>query len=206
MITKFIENKLDIQNDKILSIILSGGTKYDTTKEHKDIDYFVIVEKDITFRRLFDKENKIDYLCFGLDFINKLINGEDHANKPYVLLDLCNQKEHLKYGIKVVDYDVFLNTEEIKSYFKKWLTKRHNCILKNLSISKNLFYAFVLMYYVKNGEYSLTEEQQENVNSVHKKRPIEEKFLNEFVEFYELDNNFSVELKGLNRYYSKKQL
>lgn len=194
-----------IEKEKILSIILTGGTKYDTTKEHKDIDYFVILNDETTFKRIYDEENKIDYLCFGLEFVKRLIDGEDHTNKPYVLLDLCNQTKHLKYGEKILEYDLFSRTREIKEYYSKWLTKNNNQILKNLMVSKNIFYAFVLMYYIKNDDYVLNENQQEIVNLVHKKKPINEEHLDEFVNFYELDNNFRIELKGLNKYYLKRE-
>ena len=197
-------NLNNLNEYKILSIILTGGTKYDTTEEHKDTDYFVIVEDNIQFKRIYDNKNKVDYLCFGLEFIKKLLAGDDHINKPYVLLDLCNQDKHLIYGSKIIEYNLFNNTEEIKNYYVKWLTKNYNCILKNLMVSKNLFYAFVLMYYVKNNAYLLTDEQQEIVNLVHKKKPINEKYLDEFVDFYELDNNFKKEIKVLNNLYAKK--
>ena len=207
METKYIEDNLGINSNQILSIIKTGGTKYDTTNEHKDIDYFVIVDIDLKFKRIYDKSNKNDYLCFGLEFVKELINDNDkeHFNKPYVLLDLCNQEEHLIYGNKIIDYDLFTNIDNIKNYYVKWLTKDYNAILKNLMVSKNIFYAFVLMYYYKNGCYSLTEKQQEIVNHIHKKKPVDEIYLDEFVDFFGTNNTFSKELKILNKIYFKKQ-
>lgn len=194
--------KNNINTKDILSVILTGGVKYDTSDNHKDIDFFVILNKDIKFLRLYDDENKIDYLCFGKEYIYKLINNEDdHFNKPYILLDLCNQEEHLKYGKICINNNLFDNQIKIKEYYKKWLTKKNNNILKNLTISKNLFYAFVLMYYIKNNKYELTDEQQDIVNKVHKKKPINEKEQTEFVDFYELDEEFKIEFKLLNEYY-----
>lgn len=200
----FLLDRLKLSEDQILSIILTGGTKYDTSGQNKDIDYFVILDKDIEFIRIVDKETKDDYLCFGINFINKLLQEDIyHINKAFILLDLCNQNNYLEYGKQVIDFDLFDNIEKIKNYYIKWLTYRFNFMLKNMMISKNLFYAYVLMYYIKNNAYTLTEEQQNIVNLVHKKQAIDDKYIDEFVEFYGLNKTFRAEYDLLNKRYLK---
>lgn len=185
--------------ETIIAKILTGGCRHDTSPKHKDVDYLTIVEEEITHKRYFDRINKIDYLCYGKKFIEKLLKKEEtHFNLPFILLDLMNQTEYK------VEYDVLKDIDYVKKVYKNWITKNDNAILKCIPMSKRLFYPFVLMYYVKNNGYFLTEEQQKNVNKVHQREAIDENIINEFILFYELDKGYLAEMKSLQNRYTRK--
>ena len=70
--------------------------------------------------------------------------------------------------------------------------------------SKRLFYAFVVMYWIKNNSYSLTSTQQEIVNKVHQMQPISDEIIDEFITFFNLDECYKIEMKDLQNYYKHR--
>ena len=179
--------------------ILTGGRKYDTTGIHSDTDYLIILDEDIEFKRIYDEVEQIDYLCYGRDFIEKLLSGKaTHFNLPYVLLEMANQ------DVYPTKYDLFGNIDYVKDVYVKWLTKNNNAIIKNLKASKRIFYAFVLMYWVKNSEYRLNPLQQKVVNKVHQRQELSLQSINEFIEFYGLDGWYKKELISLVKLWRRK--
>ena len=185
--------------ENVIAKILCGGCRYDTTDNHKDIDYLVILDEDIKHKRTFDKENNIDYICYGKNFIDKLLNKEEtFINLQFLLIDLMGQNEY------PVNYDVLNDIDYVKSVFVNWLTENGNAVIKCIPRSKRIFYAFVLMYWAKNNAYILTNEQQEIVNKVHQMKPIEDNICDEFTEFFGLNKWFNLELKCLQNVYATK--
>lgn len=179
--------------------ILTGGAKYDTTPRFMDTDYLVILDSDLEFGRFFDKVNQIDYLCYGKDFLHKLLNRETtHFNLPYVLLEMANQ------DVYETKYDLFGNIDYVKQVYVEWLTKNKNAMIKNISASKRIFYAFVLMYFTKNKAYYLTDTQQKIVNNVHQMIDIPDSAISELVKFFGLDKWFEKELQSLVKVWKRK--
>ena len=185
--------------ENVIAKILCGGKRHDTSLKHSDTDYLVILNEDIEHKKIFDKANKIDYLCYGKNFIDKLLRKETtHINLPFILVDLMNQNEYH------VSYNLLDDVEYIKKVYHKWLTDGWNAILKCVPRSKRLFYAFVVMYWTKNNSYSLNSIQQEIVNKVHQMEPISDEIIEEFITFFNLDEGYKIEMKDLQNIYKIK--
>ena len=119
-------------------------------------------------------------------------------NLPFILVDLMCQNEY------PVDYNLLNDIDYIKEVYRKWLTDGGNAIVKCVPRSKRLFYAFVVMYWIKNNSYSLTSTQQEIVNKVHQMQPISDEIIEEFITFFNLDEGYKIEMKDLQNYYKIK--
>lgn len=185
--------------ENVIAKILCGGKRHDTSLKHSDTDYLVILNEEIEHKKIFDNVNKIDYLCYGKDFIDKLLRKETtHINLPFILVDLMNQNEYS------VSYNLLDDVEYIKKVYHNWLTDKGNAILKCVPRSKRLFYAFVVMYWIKNNSYSLTSTQQEIVNKVHQMEPISDEIIEEFITFFNLDEGYKIEMKDLQNFYKIK--
>lgn len=182
--------------ENVIAKILCGGKRHDTSLKHSDTDYLVILDEEIEHKKIFDKANKIDYLCYGKNFIDKLLRKETtHINLPFILVDLMNQNEY------PVSYNLLDDVEYVKKVYHKWLTDGWNAILKCVPRSKRLFYAFVVMYWIKNNSYSLNSIQQEIVNKVHQMEPISDEIIEEFITFFNLDEGYKIEMKDLQNFY-----
>jgi hypothetical protein len=59
---------------------------------------------------------------------------------------------------------------------------------------KYLFYAFTFMYFIKNSGYFLTNEQQQIVRRIHRKKYINSKIIEEFCYFYDFEDYFKIDL------------
>lgn len=185
--------------ENVIAKILCGGKRHDTSLKHSDTDYLVILNEEIEHKKIFDNVNKIDYLCYGKNFIDKLLRKETiHMNLPFILVDLMNQNEY------PVSYNLLDDVEYVKKVYHKWLTDKENAIVKCVPRSKRLFYAFVVMYWVKNNSYSLNSIQQEIVNKVHQMEPISDEIIDEFITFFNLDECYRIEMKDLQNYYKIK--
>lgn len=185
--------------ENVIAKILCGGKRHDTSLKHSDTDYLVILNEEIEHKKIFDNANKIDYLCYGKNFIDKLLRKEiTHINLPFILVDLMNQNEY------PVSYNLLDDVEYVKKVYHNWLTDSWNAILKCVPRSKRLFYAFVVMYWIKNNSYSLTSAQQEIVNKVHQMEPISDEIIEEFITFFNLDEGYKIEMKDLQNYYKIK--
>ena len=185
--------------ENVIAKILCGGKRHDTSLKHSDTDYLVILNEEIEHKKIFDNVNKIDYLCYGKNFIDKLLRKETiHMNLPFILVDLMNQNEY------PVSYNLLDDVEYVKKVYHKWLTDRGNAIVKCVPRSKRLFYAFVVMYWVKNNSYSLTSTQQEIVNKVHQMEPISDEIIEEFITFFNLAQGYKIEMKDLQNFYKIK--
>ena len=185
--------------ENVIAKILCGGKRHDTSLKHSDTDYLVILNEEIEHKKIFDKVNKIDYLCYGKNFIDKLLRKETtYINLPFILVDLMCQNEY------PVDYNLLNDIDYIKEVYRKWLTDSGNAILKCVPRSKRLFYAFVVMYWIKNNSYSLTYTQQEIVNKVHQMEPISDEIIDEFITFFNLDEWYKIEMKDLQNFYKHK--
>ena len=182
--------------ENVIAKILCGGKRHDTSLKHSDTDYLVILDEEIEHKKIFDKANKIDYLCYGKNFIDKLLRKETtHINLPFILVDLMNQNEY------PVSYNLLDDVEYVKKVYHKWLTDGWNAIVKCVPRSKRLFYAFVVMYWIKNNSYSLNSIQQEIVNKVHQMEPISDEIIEEFITFFNLDEGYKIEMKDLQNFY-----
>ena len=185
--------------ENVIAKILCGGKRHDTSLKHSDTDYLVILDEEIEHKKIFDKANKIDYLCYGKNFIDKLLRKETtHINLPFILVDLMNQNEY------PVSYNLLDDVEYVKKVYHKWLTDGWNAIVKCVPRSKRLFYAFVVMYWIKNNSYSLNSIQQEIVNKVHQMEPISDEIIEEFITFFNLDEGYKIEMKDLQNFYKMK--
>ena len=148
--------------ENVIAKILCGGKRHDISLKHSDTDYLVILNEEIEHKKIFDNVNKIDYLCYGKNFIDKLLRKEiTHINLPFILVDLMNQNEY------PITYNLLDDVEYVKKVYHKWLTDNGNAIVKCIPKSKRLFYAFVVMYWIKNNSYSLNSIQQEILNKDH---------------------------------------
>lgn len=186
--------------ENVIAKILCGGKRHDTSLKHSDTDYLVILNEEIEHKKIFDNVNKIDYLCYGKNFIDKLLRKETtYINLPFILVDLMCQNEY------PVSYNLLDDVEYVKKVYHKWLTDGWNAILKCVPRSKRLFYAFVVMYWVKNNSYSLTSIQQEIVNKVHQMEPISDEIIEEFITFFNLDEGYKIEMKDLQNFYKIKK-
>ena len=129
-------------------------------------------------------------------FVN--IFSVSFINLPFILVDLMCQNEY------PVSYNLLDDVEYVKKVYNKWLTDSGNAIVKCVPRSKRLFYAFVVMYWIKNNSYSLTSTQQEIVNKVHQMEPISDEIIDEFITFFNLDECYNIEMKDLQNFYKNK--
>ena len=121
-----------------------------------------------------------------------------HINLPFILVDLMNQYEY------PVNYNLLNDVKYIKKVYHNWLTDKGNAIVKCIPRSKRLFYAFVVMYWVKNNSYSLNSIQQDIVNKVHQMIPVSDEIIEEFITFFNLDEWYKIEMKDLQNFYKNK--
>lgn len=180
--------------------ILVGGARY-ATNNINDYDYLTIVEEDVKFKRVLDEKTNIDYLYYGEKFLKELLSGDAyHFNLPFVLIDLSNQNDY------ITTHNIFERQGFVKTAVKNWITIQKNAILKNYPQHKRIYYAFVFMYYIKNGEHKLSETQQEVVNKIHNREEISETDIDEFVVFYELDEDYRKSFISMNNFVKRKRL
>ena len=185
--------------ENVIAKILCGGKRHDTSLKHSDTDYLVILNEEIEHKKIFDKVNKIDYLCYGKNFIDKLLRKETtYINLPFILVDLMNQNEY------PVSYNLLDDVEYVKKVYNNWLTDKGNAIVKCIQTTKKLFSAFVVMYWIKINSYSLNSIQQEIVNKVHQMQPISDEIIDEFITFFNLDEWYKIEMKDLQNFYKHK--
>ena len=182
----------EIQN-QIVSIILVGGMRYDKCKENKDTDYMVIIDDDdFEYELMKDSLNNVDYLCYGKKYIQRLIDGETHHNKYFVMLDLFNQDRNIVYGNKVFDFNIDNPNDRdfIFNLYKKQLNDKKFMICTNKPYSKYLYYTFSLFFYLKNKSYVLSEEQLKIVHNVHRFIHIDKEYVRLLCDTFDLDNDF----------------
>ncbi len=163
----------------MLAKILVGGYRYDTTGLNEDKDIIIIEEGDNLKLRCF-KEDENDYIVYSEKYINEILKGNHLQGSEYVLLALCNQKEY------PVNFSLY-NEENYSLIFRQYFNWVRALIKIRSKASKLLMYPFVLMFYKTNGQYLLTNEQQNCVNQVHRLFKIEDKFITQFIQFYDLN-------------------
>lgn len=158
--------------------ILVGGCRYDTTGLNKDKDYIIIEEGNIPSLHC-SKEDGNDLMIYSEQYIKDILDGKDYHGKEYVLLALCNQNEY------PVNFSLY-NEENFNLIYKWYHSWVRGLIKIRSNASKLLMYPFVMMFYKKNGEYKLSDKQQECVNQVHRLFKIDETYINHFISFYQL--------------------